>query len=232
MAESEDGARQPYGAIDHRSARPGDAVELFGTGLGPAPPSMASGIVFSGSSTSVNPITVTVGGTPTDYRGPATRASIMNVHMGPAPFSQQSVVDELEKILSIPSFASAARSSKLLRFVVEHTVAGQGDQLKDYTLGAQALGRSDSFDPRIDPIARVEFSRLRTRLEQYYAAEGRNDSLLIVLPKGTYVPLFEHRPIVADAGPSAAPVGRPSGAGAQQWKWFGLVWELLLPRPS
>src|SRR5262245_28027593 len=103
------------------------------------------------------------------------------------------VLQELEKVLSSGTFRSAGRSSQLLRFLVEQTLQGNADRLKDYTLGAEALGRGDDFDPRTDPIARVEASRLRSRLELYYATEGASDPLLINLPKGGYVPAFAHR---------------------------------------
>ena len=106
----------------------------------------------------------------------------------------ESVLDELRKVLSSSAFVAAERPSRLLRFIVEASVNGQVDRLKEYTLGAEALGRGPSFDQRIDPIARVEVSRLRNRLEQYYATEGRTDSITIFLPKGTYIPVFENRP--------------------------------------
>ena len=107
--------------------------------------------------------------------------------------ASSAVLEHLEKVLSSDVFRTAGRSSKLLRFLVEETVAGNADSLKDYTLGAVALGRGDSFDPRTDPIARVEVSRLRSRLDLYYATEGATDPLVIALPKGGYVPLFQPR---------------------------------------
>jgi Tol biopolymer transport system component len=103
------------------------------------------------------------------------------------------VREQLERMLACGIFQGAARASTLLRFVVEETLAGRSDRLKDYTLGAEALGRGDDFDPRTDPIARVEASRLRSRLELYYATEGAADPVVITLPKGGYVPAFaEH----------------------------------------
>jgi Tol biopolymer transport system component len=106
----------------------------------------------------------------------------------------ESVLEYLEKVLASEAFRNAGRSSRLLRFVVEQTLKGNQDSLKEYTLGTEVLGRNTSFDPRIDPIARVEVSRLRSRLDQYYATEGRSDSLILVMPKGSYVPLFETPP--------------------------------------
>jgi Tol biopolymer transport system component len=116
------------------------------------------------------------------------------------------VAEQLERLLQSDVFRGTGRSSKLLRFLVEETLEGRADRLKDYTLGAEALGRGDDFDPRTDPIARVEASRLRSRLELYYATEGAADRVLITLPKGGYVPQFERRPAVV--GHSSAAVVR------------------------
>jgi Tol biopolymer transport system component len=102
---------------------------------------------------------------------------------------------QLERMLGSETFRGAERSKTLLSFIVEEAVQGRTDRLKDYTLGAEALGRGDQFDPRVDPIARVEASRLRSRLDMYYATEGAGDALRISLPKGGYVPQFEARPI-------------------------------------
>ena len=112
-----------------------------------------------------------------------------------------SALEQLERVLASDTFRSAGRSSRLLRFLVEHAVSGQADRLKEYTIGAEALQRGERFDPRIDSIARVEVSRLRNRLERYYASEGRADPVTIFLSKGDYVPAFETR---SDAGVSQA----------------------------
>jgi len=108
----------------------------------------------------------------------------------------------LKKVLSSESFRNSGRSSKLLRFIFERAATGDADGLKEYSLGAEALGRGPSFDPRVDSIVRVEVSRLRNRLEHYYATEGQEDPLRIVLPKGGYIPRWEARE--ASAGASTA----------------------------
>ena len=95
--------------------------------------------------------------------------------MQTSPISSESILEQLQKIVSSSLFENAARSRTLLTFVVERAVDNQADRLKEYTLGAEALGRGDSFDPRTDPIVRAEASRLRSRLERYYAADGRTD---------------------------------------------------------
>ena len=113
--------------------------------------------------------------------------------MGNAAIDRVSALPQLERILNSEAFAGSERSRTLLRFLVEAAIEGRADSLKEYALGAEALGKGDSFDPRIDPIVRAEASRLRQRLERYYSVEGRSDSLVINLPKGTYAPIFETR---------------------------------------
>ena len=129
--------------------------------------------------------------------------------MNEAIVHPDAVRSEVEKVVSSAAFRSAGRSGKLLRFLVERTVSGLGDQLKEYTLGAEALGRGEAFDPRTDSIVRVEASRLRTRLDLYYSSEGRMDPVRIVLPKGAYIPKFEW------ATPDPAPVVAPD----RTWLW-------------
>ncbi len=118
--------------------------------------------------------------------------------------SSDDIRAHLEKVLASAPFRDAQRSSRLLRFLVEETLAGRAATLKEYTLGADALQRGPDFDPRTDPIARVEASRLRTRMELYYANEGAGDSVVIALRKGSYVPAFERRQPAARAAATPA----------------------------
>src|SRR5881394_2354899 len=105
---------------------------------------------------------------------------------------------QLEKIVTSVTFQGAQRAIRLLQFLVEQTLSGQASTLKGFTLGVDGLGRGPSFDPRTDSIARVEASRLRSRLKLYYAKDGALDSVHIVLPKGSYVPIFEPRPVAVE----------------------------------
>jgi hypothetical protein len=65
--------------------------------------------------------------------------------------SRDSILEQLGKILSSSLFEGAGRSRTLLKFVVEESVNDRADRLKEYTIGAEAFGRGDSFDPRTDP---------------------------------------------------------------------------------
>jgi hypothetical protein len=105
--------------------------------------------------------------------------------------AHEEVLRHLERILASAAFQGGGRAGPLLKFLVDRTLAGQAEELKEYTVGAEALGRGASFDPRNDAIVRVEVSRLRKRLSHYYATEGSADPLRVVLGKGSYAPLFE-----------------------------------------
>jgi len=100
---------------------------------------------------------------------------------------------ELERVLASPVFRSSRKLTAFLTFVVNEALAGNGARIKSYTIGVEALGRPDSFDPQINPIVRVEAVRLRRALTQYYEGEGRDDEIEIQLARGRYVPTFFRR---------------------------------------
>ena len=118
---------------------------------------------------------------------------------------RDAVLRHLERVLASTAFRQAERSAGLLRYLVERSLDGSGDRLKEYTVGVEALSRGKEFDPRTDPIVRAEASRLRGRLERYYAGDGQSDVVVIELPKGAYAPRFVVRPM---------PPTEPSGEAA------------------
>ncbi len=111
----------------------------------------------------------------------------------------QRVRAQLERILSSAAFAGSERASRFLRLVVERTLRGDAAALKEVVIAVEAFKRDVSFDPKADPIVRVEAGRLRDRLRSYYDGEGQADALLIELPKGSYVPRFSERRTVPRA---------------------------------
>jgi serine/threonine-protein kinase len=142
---------------------------------------------------------------------------------------------ELRTILATDAFRRSQHSSRLLQRLVEYALAGRADELKEYSLAVEALGRKPSFDPRIDPIVRVEVGRLRKKLKEYYENEERENSIRILLPLRRYAAEFR-RPVVTE--PTAPPTAAPSRANRMpQTKWLlpflpvliviaaALVWE-------
>jgi serine/threonine-protein kinase len=94
----------------------------------------------------------------------------------------------LEKILAHQLFSRSGRMVRFLRFTVERALAGQADQLKEYLLGVEVFDRKPSYDPRVDPIVRVEARRLRAKLKAYYDGDGSADAVLIEFVSGGYAP--------------------------------------------
>ena len=124
------------------------------------------------------------------YDGPmASRAATVS----PARVSDKLVRQQLARVVSSKTFAQAERLKRFVTFIVDETSAGRGSDLKEYVIGVQVFGKESSFDPRTDPIVRVQARRLRTRLVRYYRDEGNGDELIIDLPKGGYAPVFRVR---------------------------------------
>jgi TolB-like protein/Flp pilus assembly protein TadD len=96
----------------------------------------------------------------------------------------------LDRVLRSSAFAKAGRLRAFLRFVVDKTLGGEQDGIKEYSIALAVCGRQASFDAKLDPIVRVDATRLRARLEAYYRFEGQGDTVRIQLPKGAYVPTF------------------------------------------
>ena len=113
--------------------------------------------------------------------------------MAAAGPSRVEVQNQMARILASPEFTGAERPARLLRFLVDESLEGRAAQLKESVIAVVVLGRAPGFDPKVDPIARVEVSRLRTRMELYYRSKGKDDAVRINLPKGSYLPLFEYR---------------------------------------
>ena len=108
-------------------------------------------------------------------------------------FPAERVRAHLERVLASGLFSRSDRLIRFLRFSVEQALCGHADCLKEQTIGVEVFDRKADYDPRIDPIVRVEARRLRSKLKAYYNSHGRGDELLIDLPKGAYVPLFRIR---------------------------------------
>jgi TolB-like protein/Tfp pilus assembly protein PilF len=113
---------------------------------------------------------------------------VMEVAEGTAEAAR--VQEALNRILASRTFRAAEREKAFLRYVVERTLQGRGAEIKEYTVGVEAFGRGDAFDPRRDTIVRTEARNVRLRLERYYAGEGQADPLRIELPKGGYAARF------------------------------------------
>jgi len=117
---------------------------------------------------------------------------------------------QLEKVLAHELFARSERMGRFLRFTVERTLEGRSDELKEYLIGVEVFDRKGEYDPRVDPIVRVEARRLRSKLKAYYEGAGKSDSIVFGLHRGSYVPQIRDgvatAPVTAPAAPAASVV--------------------------
>ena len=103
---------------------------------------------------------------------------------------------ELEALLADERFRASDRNKRFLKYVMEKLFEGAAAQIKAYSIAIDVFGRPPDFDPILDPIVRIEATRLRASLSQYYDFYGKDHSLRIDLPKGGYVPVVSQmRPI-------------------------------------
>jgi serine/threonine-protein kinase len=123
------------------------------------------------------------------------------------PQRQELIRQELDRIVASDLFARSDRLCRFLRFSVEQALRGESDRVKEYVVGVEAFGRPPSFDPRVDPVVRVEARRLRVRLKAWYDGEGRNAPIRIELPRGGYAAVF-HAPQASTPQQQPAPSQR------------------------
>jgi TolB-like protein/Tfp pilus assembly protein PilF len=105
--------------------------------------------------------------------------------------SNQDIKAQLNRILAFPGFSNSPILSGFMKFIVEQTLAGESNSLKEYTIGVNVLSKKNGYDPQADGAVRIHAGRLRRALYDYYNGPGSKDSIYITVPKGTYIPRFE-----------------------------------------
>jgi len=128
---------------------------------------------------------------------------------------------ELEAVLQSRTFVRAPNLAAILRYVCEEHAQGRANLIKEYNIAVQALGRAQDFDPSQDSVVRVEVSRLRKRLQQFYETEGASHEIQLHLADVGYIPRFVRRPRpenngIDTASGTAPAAASPSGASVDQ----------------
>jgi TolB-like protein len=109
----------------------------------------------------------------------------------PSPvFSSEEIHQQLQRIFSDSIFSVSDILKRFLLFVVDESLEGRSNQIKEYTIGVNVLHKPVSFNPRQDAIIRIHAGRLRRALNQYYREAGAMDPIHIAIPKGSYLPVF------------------------------------------
>ncbi len=155
----------------------------------------------------------------------------------PTIVPEAAVRSELERLLASASLRNSDLLKRFLRYIVENTLAGEGEGLKEYRLGVEVFGRDPSFDPKLDPVVRMAARRLRAKLQEHYKNGGREALVRIEVPKGGYATSFvrvAESEVAASEIPSLRPSPRhlpmpESSAGARQRIGsFAVAFVLLL----
>jgi hypothetical protein len=123
------------------------------------------------------------------------------VTYGPAHGIEASeILTAVDRIRKSHAMKGCRRLAQLLTFVVDATLKGDADHLKETTIGVFVFGRSPDYDPKVDSIVRSQAWRLRAKLKKYYASEGARDPVIVEVPVGHYVPIFSLRDPMQEPG--------------------------------
>lgn len=107
-----------------------------------------------------------------------------------AQISDEEIRNQTERILASSSFKNSKRHTRFLRYIVEKTLSGESEGIKERSIGIEVFDRPADYDVSNDAIVRVAAGEIRKRLAQYYLHEGASDEIALDLPSGSYVPLL------------------------------------------
>jgi hypothetical protein len=119
-------------------------------------------------------------------------------------FTPREVLEALERLRNSQTISGSEKLIQFLTFIVETTLNGNATHLKETIIGVSVFGRSPDYDPKADSVVRSQAWRLRSKLNEYYQAEGTEDPLIIDIPLGSYVPVFIRRDPLAGSSEIAA----------------------------
>jgi hypothetical protein len=143
----------------------------------------------------------------------------MNKMTAPSELEQPAeILEELERVLKSKTLRQSQQHRVLLSYMVQKSIEHRSEELKEYSVGIDALGKPESYNPRRDATVRIQVGRLRARLTEYYSGEGALDPIIFDVPKGGFKVLFLKRD---EAGP-------PPMLPTQRTARFGLfIWISL-----
>ncbi len=116
------------------------------------------------------------------------------------------LLSQIDRILHSEEFRSSEVLRRLLTYLADKAISGEADQLKEYVIAIDGLGKPSSYDPQHNSAVRIQVGRLRQKLAEYYRAEGKDDEVIIDLPKGRFRLTCEHRRQIRRMSLSLSPV--------------------------
>ncbi len=137
--------------------------------------------------------------------------------------------EQLERLLASRVFHNADSLRRLLGYLGERSLNGTGGELKEYTVGVEAFGKSADYNPREDSSVRMQTGKLRQKLEEYYRAEGAADPVRVSFPKGGFQLLFHTESAAQLELDAPASPALPAHAEAiRKWQLCSLALAVLL----
>src|SRR5580700_291022 len=127
---------------------------------------------------------------------------------GVSPALRKPLFAEVGRIVSSDVLRGSESLCHLLEYLASHSVDEQGSSVKEYQIATEVFGRPADFDPRLDSTVRVQTSRLRAKLAEFYAGPGAQDEVIVEIPRGAYSVTVHARGVHAPAVP-AEPVSQP-----------------------
>src|SRR5580704_885052 len=124
--------------------------------------------------------------------GAMSRAASTGEWQPPTAQERDAILRELHEVIASPYFCNSKRYPALLQYIVENTLAGKTDLLKERTLGIEVFDRPSTYDTNAETVVRFTAGEVRKRLLLYYHEGGRKSNVRISLPVGSYIPEFLH----------------------------------------
>jgi hypothetical protein len=123
-------------------------------------------------------------------------------------------LEQIDRLTSSHPLHGSESLCKLLRYLAKHAIEHPGAPIKEFQIATEVFGRSADFDPQLDSMVRVQAGRLRAKLAEYYNSDGLEDTVVVELPKGTYLLSFHHR---NSSAPKPAPSNRNGAAETESF---------------
>jgi len=141
----------------------------------------------------------------------------------PQGLNQEECLAQIDRLVSSPLLERSENLCRLVQYLAKQTLHSPPSHPKEYQIATEALGRSGTFDPKLDASVRVLAGRLRSKLAEYYKSAGILDPILVDVPKGTYMLSFERRTDIPERGYATKPVHAPDSRAL-----FGIQGRVLL----
>ena len=135
---------------------------------------------------------------------------------------REQLLEQINRLVSSHALHGSESLCKLLRYLAKHAVDHPGVPIKEFQIATEVFGRSADFDPQLDSMVRVQAGRLRSKIAEYYSSDGLEDTIVVELPKGTYVLSFHHRNNSTAKSPSSAvngTISRESQEKSPERRW-------------